>query len=570
MKTLSLLGLLYWFIAGTLYAQMLPQQQQAGESQTTANTQSIQMPSLTSNMFTTSADFFRNLQTQGLIVQPPPYDVPVDTNSYVVGPGDVLNVGVWGATPLSLNLSVTPEGTIIVPTFGALDIGGKTLADAKAYTRKRLAEQFRKSNITLTLIYPRSFYVMVAGAVKTPGRYVVTSFDRVDRAFLLANAPRNNADTSTAKMHFSLRKIKLVHKDGSTRNVDLLKFYENGNVSDDPYLQGGDAIVVSGEDLKLGSISISGAVKMEGTFEYVPGDKIRDLIELSQGLTSLADSENAKVISWDGKDYQERIVNLANTSSEDQPLSVNSRVVVPIDREKINDYYVTVMGEVQRPGIYPISRDSTKLSGVVNLAGGFTKDASLYDAKIFSRPILSTTESISIDTVSLIFRASELYQEDLPYLFQELKMRTDMQEVSTNLVRLFIEKDSTFDRYMRSGDIMYVPRNNGMVYAFGQVVSPGYVVYRSDWNYADYVNSAGGFTDGAETGNVRIIRGGTFQWFAPGETKIEPGDFVFVPRKPIRSRDYAWNFTINLLGTIGAVASIAATVILVVRTVEGR
>ena len=523
-------------------------------------------------MFTSSADFFHNLQSQGTIVQPPPYDTPVDTNTYVLGAGDVVNVGIWGATPLTYNMSVTPEGTLIVPTFGELNVGGKTLTDAKAYARKMLGEQFKRSNVTLTLVYPRSFYVMVAGVVRHPGRFVVTSFDRVDHAFLLANAPRSVADTATAGLDFSLRKIKLVHKDGTTQNVDLLKFFEDGNLLEDPYLQNGDAIVVSRENLQQGSVSISGAVKMQGNFEYVPGDRIKDLLELSQGLTTLADTAEAKVISWDGTGYREHVVDLSDSSALNEPLPVNSRVVVPIDRSKMNYYYVTVIGEVQYPGIYPISMDSTKLTTVIQLAGGFTQYASLGDAKVFSRPTMSTStdQSISIDTVSLIFRASKLFTEDLPYLMQELKMRTEMQEVSTDFLKLFVEKDSTFNRYMKSGDVIYVPKNTGTVYVFGQVVSPGYVAYRKDWTYSDYIGAASGFTDGAETGSVRIIKGGTFQWFEPGETKIDPGDFVFVPRIPIVSRDYTWNLVTSILTVVGAVASVAATVILVVRTTQGR
>ena len=76
-------------------------------------------------MFTSSADFFRNLQSQGMLVQPPPYDRQVDTNNYILGPGDILNVGIWGSTPLSLNLAVNPEGTLIIPTFGELEVRGK-------------------------------------------------------------------------------------------------------------------------------------------------------------------------------------------------------------------------------------------------------------------------------------------------------------------------------------------------------------------------------------------------------------------------------------------------------------
>jgi len=525
------------------------------------------MPSLTSNMFTSSADFFRNLQTQGLIVQPPPYDTPVDTNTYVLGPGDVMNVGVWGATPLSFNLSITPEGTLIVPTFGVLDVGGKTLAGAKEYARKKLAEQFRKSNITLTLIYPRTIYVMVSGFVKYPGRYMATSFDRVDRAFAFANAPKTTGIPDTTPLpDFSLRKITLVHRDGTSENVDLLKFYETGKLRNDPCLREGDAVVVPREDFEEGSISISGAVKMPGNYEYVPGDRMEDLIALSGGVTGLADPEKVRMIMWNGKGYQERLVDMNDSSVADMLLPVNTRVVVPTDRSKINDFYVWVSGEVNSPGIYPISRDSTKLSTVVNLAGGFTRWASLPAAAVFrEKRTRLNLQQITEDTLTYTARAIGISQEELPYISSEVLLGETHELVSTNFVKLFVDRDDAYDCILHSGDSIYVPRNRNAVYVFGQVRYPGYMEYHADWKYSDYIDAAGGTTDGADRGEEKIIKSVTYQWYDRGDVKIEPGDFLFVPKVTVKPELYTWDMFKDILATVGSAAAVISTIILIVR-----
>jgi polysaccharide export outer membrane protein len=575
MKRIFLLGLIYCLFVGTLQAQMFPQQQQqqqqSPESQMSQQTQSIQMPSLTNNMFTSSSDFFRNLQNQGMLVQPPPYDMPVDTNSYILGPGDILNIGIWGATPVSLNLSVNPEGTVIVPTFGVLRVGGMTLAKAKAYARERLGTQFKKSMVTLTLIYPKSFYVMISGKVHTPGRYIVTSFDRVDRAFLLANLPRNNTDTVTVFPNFSLRRIILLHKDGTSENVDLLKFYMTGNLNDDPYLREGDAIVVPEENFQAGSISISGAVRMPGNYEYVHGDRIKDLLELSAGFTSLADTAHVRIISWNGRSYDERTVNLEDSANIDQPLPVNSRVVVPTDRSKINDYYVWVGGEVQTPGIYPISRDSTKLSTIINLAGGFTRWASLPGALVYRKTAsLSSNKSIVLDTLAYTYRASGVSMEDLSYLTSEILLRPTTESVSTNFVKLFVNKDEDYDCTLRSGDSVYVPKTPNAVYVFGQVKYPGYVDYHDGWDYSDYIKAAGGAGDDAKTGDTKIIRVGTHMWYDKGDAAIDAGDMLFVPKVNVKPALYSWNMFKDILATAGSAAAVIITVITVIRTAQGR
>ena len=340
------------------------------------------------------------------------------------------------------------------------------------------------------------------------------------------------------------------------------------------------------EDFEEGSISISGAVKMPGNYEYVPGDRLKDLLELSDGLTRLADSANVKVIRWNGKDYEEQTVDLSEKpqmiSSQDpvkadstilnMPLPVNTRVVVPIDQSKVNDFYVWVSGEVESPGIYPISRDSTKLSTIINLAGGFTQWASLPTAAIYriKKKVQLNPQQLAEDTLTYNSGASGIALEEIPYVNAETLLRLNREFVSTNFVKLFVDKDDSYDCYLRSGDSIYVPRNRNAVYVFGQVKYPGFVEYHADWKYSDYVKAAGGITDGADKGNEKIIKGVTYQWYDDQGTSIQSGDFLFVPKVTIKPELYGWNMFKDVITTIGAVASIVTTVYLVLRTSEGK
>ncbi len=521
------------------------------------------------SMFSSSSELYRGLQSQGVTIQPPAYDAPVDTNEYILDPGDLVNVGIWGATPMSYTLSVTPEGTLVIPAFGPLKVGGMTIAAAKDYAVKRLGQQFKNARITLTLVYPRTFYVVVAGEVKTPARYMVNAFDRVDRVFTLANLPKFAGDASPLPP-FSLRRIKVVHRNGTSQNVDLLKFYQSGDVSDDPYLQPGDAVVVPREDFALGNVSISGAVKMSGTYEHVTGDRLRDILEIAQGLTRIADSSHVEVFEWNGKSYNEEIVDARDSSSLDMPIPASSRIVVPIDRQKVNNYYVYVDGEVKVPGIYPISPDSTTLKDVIGMAGGFTKWASLPGAVIYrTRQPDVFTPAVPSNPSFFTNRATDISQEALSYANQELSMRSGREVVSTDFLKLFADGDQKYDVTLRAGDSIYVPQSQRAVYVFGQVRYPGYIDFHGAWNSDDYIAAAGGMTEGAEHGEVRILKHGTFQWYKPGETNIEPGDLVFVPRVSIKPEVYAWTRFKDILGTVGAIFSLASgvlTAIVLIRT----
>ncbi len=167
-------------------------------------------------------------------------------------------------------------------------------------------------------------------------------------------------------------------------------------------------------------------------------------------------------------------------------------------------------------------------------------------------------------------RATDINSEALGYASNELNMRAGNEIVSTDFVKLFADKDEKYDSYLQSGDSIYVPQSRRAVYVLGQVKYPGYVGYHVGWSYSDYISAAGGVTEGAEDGETRILKHGTYQWYKPGDTHLEPGDLVFVPRVSIKPELYSWNLIKDIIGTIGSVASIALTAILVIRTASGK
>ncbi|MBF8248417.1 MAG: Periplasmic polysaccharide export protein, partial [Bacteroidetes bacterium] len=75
-----------------------------------------------------------------------------------------------------------------------------------------------------------------------------------------------------------------------------------------------------------------------------------------------------------------------------------------------------------------------------------------------------------------------------------------------------------------------------------------------------YVSRAGGYTDYARSGDVMIIKRNTRQWLKPGETQIEDGDYIWVPKVSDRPFSY-------YLGVVSQTASIitgALTIVLLI------
>ena len=59
-------------------------------------------------------------------------------------------------------------------------------------------------------------------------------------------------------------------------------------------------------------------------------------------------------------------------------------------------------------------------------------------------------------------------------------------------------------------------------------------------------------------------------WFDKNDTKVESGDMVFVPKVTIKPELYSWDMFKDILSVVGSVASIATTIVLVIRTSEGK
>src|SRR3989304_1064232 len=108
-----------------------------------------------------------------------PLEAAVDSNEYVVGPGDELTICLWGAVNQIMAVPVTPEGTALIPSVGEARVGGVTLSQAKKEIRRVLSRRYATADASVTLTKIRDVKVRVAGAVVRPGVYALPAYSRV-------------------------------------------------------------------------------------------------------------------------------------------------------------------------------------------------------------------------------------------------------------------------------------------------------------------------------------------------------------------------------------------------------
>jgi polysaccharide export outer membrane protein len=524
-----------------------------------------------------------------------PMEGPVNPDRYIVGPSDIFQLGLWGPFAASYPVTVTPEGTIIIPSVGEVSVAGLKLSEAKNKVLQKVRTKYVSGDVTFTLLKPRSIVVTLRGTVLRQGQYVVTSVDRVEKLLLLgANVessrpnltlqPTMQSSQDVTKEEYlkapkvtqveeiydraSLRNILLMRKNGDSIRVDIQRFYATGEELCNPFLVDGDIVLVPQRSLARNSVGVYGAVNAPGQYEWVEGDSCNSLVRIAQGVIKGADLDHAFIQRVNDKgekagDLPVNLVSIQRGLQSDVPLQRGDRIVVPLIPDDRGVYAVTISGQVNKPGMYPILRNGTRLSQILADAGGFKSDALLNGAIILRRDELG--QELFGPQVSMLrgIRSQQLTVADSAYFY--LDFRTGRHPVVVDFVKLVQNRDTTQDIILRNEDIIYIPANNQTILVHGQVQRPGYVPYVPGMSYKFYLEKAGGYSEFAVTGETKVIKKATLEWLDPGRTSLEPGDQIWVPKEIILdSRQKAQVFR----DYIAVIASVATTVLIAIQVLR--
>lgn len=381
---------------------------------------------------------------------------------------------------------------------------------------------------------------------------------------------------------FSLREITLKRSSGETLTLDLQKFRINGDFANNPYLKNDDIIIFPPNDLERNFFSIEGAVNNPGKFYFAEGDNLQDAIILARGIHKAYENVNDINIHRLSYDGQKMSVVKTDIAGSDL-LQRGDRIVVIADETQKKEFSVLVVGEVNSPGKIPITKSSTTLKDIIETAGGLREGASLKRARLYSgnsaKLLLEKQFGIKLEEqpelldaelnerllsfeYMLMYRMSNLTEEDTGYFFIENQLRILNEGSSFNLLNLK-EPELELEKYIvHDGDILLIPPRKKTIFVFGQVPNPGHLEFKEGYNYKYYIDKAGGLGKYSDD-DVMIIKGDTRNWISVDDKDavIEEGDYIWVPKDPVRSFDYHISRLSNYLSIVGSIATIIILVI---------
>jgi polysaccharide biosynthesis/export protein len=171
---------------------------------------------------------------------PAPVSAADDDYSYVIGPGDTLNVIVWRNPELSMSVPVRPDGRITVPLVEDLVVLGKDSTALARDIEKELAKFIRDPVVTVIVTSfsgPYSEQIRVVGEAAEPKVLAYSQKMTLLDVMIAVGGMTQFADGNNA----SILRTAEGNKQYSVRIRDLIK---RGDVSANVEMRPGDVLII--------------------------------------------------------------------------------------------------------------------------------------------------------------------------------------------------------------------------------------------------------------------------------------------------------------------------------------
>ncbi len=200
-----------------------------------------------------------------------PMDLPAGPE-YVLGPGDGLNIELWGGVSQRLRRVVDREGRVALPEVGAVQVSGKSLGDVQHMVQSVMRTQFRDVEADVSLARLRTVRVYVVGDVMSPGAYDISALSTPLNALYAAGGPTTRG---------SLRHLRHFRGKHLVQEIDAYDLLLHGVHSELAGIQSGDTILVP----PIGAqITVQGMVRRPAIYELADEKDLSEVLELAGGV----------------------------------------------------------------------------------------------------------------------------------------------------------------------------------------------------------------------------------------------------------------------------------------------
>jgi protein involved in polysaccharide export with SLBB domain len=407
-------------------------------------------------------DLFYN-STRKLTFEPN-LNLPTPKN-YILGPGDILQIDVYGQSEHYYEVSVSADGKILLENIGPITVGGKSIEEANSIIKNRLSNYYtgmKGANpatfLQVALSSVRTIKVHITGDVRLPGTFTLSAFSSVYNALYASGGPNENG---------TLRNIQVIRNNKPVATVDVYSFFLEGKANLDFQLQDQDVLFVGPY---LNRVKISGEVKRAKIFETRPNETLKQLVDYAGGFTDEGIKDRISVTRIIGK--ERAVSDVYENQLEIFEVKGGDEYFVHKVLNRFSNR-IQIKGAVFREGSFALTEGLT-LSELIKKADGLRGDA--YTARA---SILRTYEDFSTEVISV----------DLKGVLD--KTKPDIVLKREDLVRV---------------SSIYDLKEENFVQITGEVRNPGIYPYLNNLSVEDLIILAGGLLESANPSSLEIVR----------------------------------------------------------------
>ena len=426
--------------------------------------------------------FGQDLFSQHPATFTPLTNVPVPSN-YIVGPGDMLEVQLWGNKDHDYELVVGRDGRINFPSLGSISVGGRLFSTVQAELQSRITKQLIGENGSVTMAQTRSVQVFVVGDAFAPGTYTISALGTVTSALYAAGGIGTSG---------SMRRIELKRNGAVVSSLDLYDLLLHGSTKDDARLLTGDVVFAP----PVGpTIAIDEEVERPAIYEIKNETTPAQVVALAGGLKPDADTSRATLtrIMPNG----ERVVlplDLTAAGGEKEGLRNGDYIHIPRLRPTL-DSDVILQGNVYTAGPFEY-HSGMRLSSLIRSVDDLKPSSDLHYVLIRREvPPDRRIEAISADLAAAIAHPGT--DADPMLMPKDQVMVFDLSSSRDHIIEPILDELRTQATAEQPDQVVTVD---------GRVNVPGRYPLEQGMRVADLIRAGGGMATAAYTGTAELTR----------------------------------------------------------------
>ena len=279
-------------------------------------------------------------------------DVSVPDN-YILGVGDSMVIQMMGTANERYNLEIARDGTIFIESLGVISVAGLSMKQAVEMIEQRVVNELFGSTVSINLGKLKAMNIFLAGEIKNPGMYSVSSLTSVTQALYQAGGITELG---------SIRNIQVLRSGEKINTFDAYDLLIKGDSTNDIRLKSGDVVLIPPYQAIA---EVKGESRRPMLYEISPGETVADLIAMSSGFAENASLSDSVLLTKPsaGLPLKALTLDLLNQDDLKTPIGMDDTLI--ISKANISPRnYIEISGASHRTGLMGW-QEGMKLSDVI-------------------------------------------------------------------------------------------------------------------------------------------------------------------------------------------------------------